>query len=198
MVALEEVFDLIDAAHAKTKHGGRDILKYACKNFAGIPQEAFQMYLNLCEQCELKKARVKKGLVVKPILSEEMNSRSQLDLIDMQAQKYQGFKYVIAYQSKVGEDEAEMLSIKLRTGELVRLKKKVEPMVENELEEEEDDKSEAKMKVDEEDFSNLSASELLAKRRELLEEIRGKIASAAHALTINPYENVCIDRLGTK
>ena len=38
MVALEEVFDLIDAAHAKTKHGGRDILKYACKNFAGIPQ----------------------------------------------------------------------------------------------------------------------------------------------------------------
>ena len=56
------------------------------------------MYLNLCEQCELKKARVKKGLVVKPILSEEMNSRCQLDLIDMQAQEYQGFKYVMAYQ----------------------------------------------------------------------------------------------------
>lgn len=97
------------------------------------------------------------------------------------------------FKSQVGEDEAEMLPIKLRTGELVRLKKKVEPMVENELEEEEDDKSGAKTKVDEEDFSNLSASELLAKRRELLEEIRGKIASAAHALTINPHENVCID-----
>uniref|UniRef100_A0A914D5F7 Nucleolar complex-associated protein 3 N-terminal domain-containing protein n=1 Tax=Acrobeloides nanus TaxID=290746 RepID=A0A914D5F7_9BILA len=100
------------------------------------------------------------------------------------------------FKSQVGEDEAEMLPIKLGTGELVRLKKKVEPMVENELEEEEDDKSVAKTKVDEEDFSNLSASELLAKRRELLEEIRGKIASAAHALTINPHENIiCLREL---
>uniref|UniRef100_A0A914D043 Uncharacterized protein n=1 Tax=Acrobeloides nanus TaxID=290746 RepID=A0A914D043_9BILA len=73
MVAIEEIYDLIDRAHTRTQHGGRDILKYACRNFGGIPQEAYQMYLNLCEQCELKKVKVKKGIVVKPILSSEMN-----------------------------------------------------------------------------------------------------------------------------
>jgi hypothetical protein len=38
MVAIEEIYDLIDRAHTRTQHGGRDILKYACRNFGGIPQ----------------------------------------------------------------------------------------------------------------------------------------------------------------
>lgn len=59
-------------------------------------------FLSLCEFCELKKARVRKNLVVKPILSKEMNSRCQLDLIDMQAQEFDGFKWIMVYQVRFG------------------------------------------------------------------------------------------------
>lgn len=61
-------------------------------------REAYMIYLSLCEACELKKARVKKGLVIKPILSKELNSRCQIDLIDMQAQSVNDFKYILNYQ----------------------------------------------------------------------------------------------------
>ncbi|XP_050062904.1 KRAB-A domain-containing protein 2-like [Aphis gossypii] len=39
-----------------------------------------------CESCKKKGSTAKKGLVVQPIISTEMNSRCQIDLIDMQAQ----------------------------------------------------------------------------------------------------------------
>jgi hypothetical protein len=68
------------------------------KGYSPIPSEALQVYLSLCESCELKKAKVKKGLVVKPILSSEMNYRCQVDLIDMQAQEYDGFRFIMVYQ----------------------------------------------------------------------------------------------------
>jgi len=44
------------------------------------------IFLNLCDLCQKKGSTIKKGLVVKPILSSEMISRYQVDLIDMQAQ----------------------------------------------------------------------------------------------------------------
>lgn len=57
------------------------------------------MYLKLCEQCELKRGHVKKGLVVKPILSEDRNSRCQIDLIDLQScPTEEGYKHILVYQ----------------------------------------------------------------------------------------------------
>ena len=44
------------------------------------------VYLSLSIPC-LKKSKVtKKGLVVKPMVFSDMNSRAQVDLIDMQSQ----------------------------------------------------------------------------------------------------------------
>lgn len=45
-----------------------------------------------------KNYSVKKGLVVKPIISREMNSRCQVDLIDMQAQPNKNYKFILVYQ----------------------------------------------------------------------------------------------------
>jgi hypothetical protein len=40
----------------------------------------------LCEECQLKKRKIaSKGLVVKPLLSKDFNSRGQVDLVDMQS-----------------------------------------------------------------------------------------------------------------
>ncbi len=49
-----------------------------------IPRVAVMTYLNCCENCQMKKNKPKKGLVVNPILSIAMNSRCQVDLIDWQ------------------------------------------------------------------------------------------------------------------
>ena len=57
------------------------------------------MYLvYLCVPC-LKKAKVmKKGLVVKPMIFNDMNSRGQVDLIDMQTQANAEYKWIMVYQ----------------------------------------------------------------------------------------------------
>ena len=56
------------------------------------------LYLNLCETCQKKANHKRKGLVIRPIISDEMNSRAQIDLIDMQSQADKDFKFIFVYQ----------------------------------------------------------------------------------------------------
>ena len=59
-------------------------------------------YTDSCEVCSLKQGRIKKGVVVKPIVSSMFNSRCQVDCIDMQSQvdnlTGDNFKYIMVYQ----------------------------------------------------------------------------------------------------
>lgn len=59
------------------------------------------MYLNLCEPCRKKNKSVKKGLVIKPIISSETNSRCQIDLIDMQAQPVENYRFILVYHTVI-------------------------------------------------------------------------------------------------
>lgn len=52
----------------------------------------------MCEVCQRKKSKKKRGLVSKPILHTDMNSRCQIDLIDMQSQEDRGHKFTMVYQ----------------------------------------------------------------------------------------------------
>jgi len=45
-----------------------------------------------------KQKTLKKGTVVKPVLHNEMNSRCQVDLIDMQSNPYGDIKFILVYQ----------------------------------------------------------------------------------------------------
>jgi hypothetical protein len=56
------------------------------------------MYLKTCAHCELKKARIKKSIVIKPILERDYAERYQADLIDMQAQKDGEFSWILVVQ----------------------------------------------------------------------------------------------------
>ena len=50
------------------------------------------LYLSLYVRC-LKKSKVsKKGLMMKPMIPSEMNSRAQVDLVDMKSQLDGGLK----------------------------------------------------------------------------------------------------------
>ncbi|XP_071053562.1 KRAB-A domain-containing protein 2-like [Onthophagus taurus] len=95
----EEIYDIIDAAHISIGHGGRDRLKNeTAKKYANVTKEMINIYLSMCEVCQRKKSKSKQGLVLKPILHTEMNSRCQVDLIDMQSQADREYKFIMVYQ----------------------------------------------------------------------------------------------------
>ena len=78
---------MIKRAHAGTGHGGRGRMEIELsKKYANIPRESLQFYQMQCMQCQKKKKRGRvKGIVVMAILSKELLSRVQTDLIDMQS-----------------------------------------------------------------------------------------------------------------
>ena len=69
-VSTDCIFDAIRTQHLLTGHGARDITNKKLKEtHANITKEVIQMYVDLCETCALKKRKVRKSLVVKPIIS---------------------------------------------------------------------------------------------------------------------------------
>ncbi|XP_031332774.1 KRAB-A domain-containing protein 2-like [Photinus pyralis] len=98
-LTVDELYDVIDAAHVAVGHGGRDrMLAETSKKYANITKEEIQLYLSMCQVCHMKKNKKKQGLVSKPILHSEMNSRCQVDLIDFQTQPDDKFKFIMVYQ----------------------------------------------------------------------------------------------------
>lgn len=75
----QDLYDSIDAEHISSGHSGRNILTARLNSkFANITKEHVQEYLALCEACQLKKPAYRRGIVVKPILSDQMNARAQV------------------------------------------------------------------------------------------------------------------------
>ena len=78
-VSAEDLFDTIKAAHLANGHGGRNILSKALsEKYTTITIDQMKIFLQFCEECQLKKSSVRKSVVVKPILSNNMNSRCQV------------------------------------------------------------------------------------------------------------------------
>uniref|UniRef100_A0ABD2WY44 Integrase zinc-binding domain-containing protein n=1 Tax=Trichogramma kaykai TaxID=54128 RepID=A0ABD2WY44_9HYME len=77
---LEDVFDIIQAVHIATGHGGRDrLLKETSIKYSNFTSELIELYLKMYEVCHQEKIKRRRGLVSKPIFHSEMNSRCQLD-----------------------------------------------------------------------------------------------------------------------
>ena len=72
-----------------------DIFDIIHKN---ITEESIMLYLKLCRHCQEKANKKWKGIVVKPMIFNEMNSRGQVDLIDMQTQAVKEYKWILNYQ----------------------------------------------------------------------------------------------------
>jgi hypothetical protein len=95
----DELFKIIHDVHLQTGHGGRNRMEHELNaKYNNITREYLMIYLNLCEPCQRTGKTVKKRLVVKPIISSEINSRCQVDLIDMQAQPDGNYRFILVYQ----------------------------------------------------------------------------------------------------
>jgi hypothetical protein len=98
-VTNEELFDIIHNAHLAIGHGGRNrMVSEINKLYCNITKETIMIYLRLGPSVKKKSSTPKRGLVSRPILHSNFNSRAQVDLIDMQSQSYNDYRFIMVYQ----------------------------------------------------------------------------------------------------
>ena len=89
------IFDVTRDAHLAIGHGGRNrMIKEIQTKYKNITTESIKFVRSLPQKIESSK----KGLVIKPMIFSEMNSRAQVDLIDMQSQPDGDLKWILVYQ----------------------------------------------------------------------------------------------------
>ena len=93
-------------------------LKELQKKYKNITVEQIMIYLNLCETCQKKSSMKRKGLVIRPMICNEMNTRCQIDLIDMQSQADKDYKFIFVYQDHLTKF-VQLRSLKTKTAEEV-------------------------------------------------------------------------------
>ena len=90
---------MIQDAHLAIGHGRRNrMIKETQTKYKNITTESIILYLSLCVPCFKKSKVPKKGLVIKPIIFSEINSRAAVDLIDTQSQLDGDLKWILVYQ----------------------------------------------------------------------------------------------------
>lgn len=96
----EELYNKIEEIHFAQGHGGiNKMMAHIKKTYANITAEAVKIFISLCEECQCRRNKpTRANLVVKPIRSSDLNSRGQVDLIDMQSQPDGNFKWILNYQ----------------------------------------------------------------------------------------------------
>ncbi|KAL4107766.1 hypothetical protein QTP88_018058 [Uroleucon formosanum] len=108
----EGLYVIMYEAYIKIGHGGRTRIMDELQNkFKNMTYEVVMLFLSLCVQCQTKQNVSKKGIVIKPIISLELNSRCQVDLVDMQTCKDGEFKFIINYQDHLTKFISELCSM---------------------------------------------------------------------------------------
>lgn len=95
----DELYSIIHKAHIETGHKRTRCLDKELKlKYCNITRDVINIYLSLCQTCQLKKKQHGRGLVVRPILSNILNSRGQVDLVDIQTEPDKDYKFILNYQ----------------------------------------------------------------------------------------------------
>ncbi|GBM60391.1 KRAB-A domain-containing protein 2 [Araneus ventricosus] len=118
-VTNDEMFSILFETHTRIGHGVRTrLLKDLQVKYKNITYEVVMLYLNLCKQCQMKHSAPKKGIVVKPMISSELNSRCQVDLIDLQSHRDGEYKFIMVYQDHLTKF-VQLRPLKTKTAEEV-------------------------------------------------------------------------------
>lgn len=57
-VTAEKLYDVIEAAHEASGHGGRDrVVKETSLKYANVTRESIRLFLSMCETCQQKKKK---------------------------------------------------------------------------------------------------------------------------------------------
>ncbi|XP_066980117.1 KRAB-A domain-containing protein 2-like [Macrobrachium rosenbergii] len=97
-VHVEDMFETIKRAHIATGHGGRDKMVKELSKYANITRDYRTVQIFVCSVSKETEEMCDKGVTVKPILSKDYGSRSQVDLVDMQSCAKGKYKWIMVYQ----------------------------------------------------------------------------------------------------
>jgi hypothetical protein len=62
----EELYGILEKTHKETGHGNRDrMIKHLNNGYANNSRDCIELFLSLCENCNMKKKHISKGVVVK-------------------------------------------------------------------------------------------------------------------------------------
>lgn len=95
-VSEDKLFDILYRTHISIGHGGRDrMLHELNQRYKNITQSQIMCFLRCCQVCAQKKSGAKKNSLLKPVI---LNSRCQVDLVDLESRPDNEFKFVFVYQ----------------------------------------------------------------------------------------------------
>ena len=98
-ITKDDLFDVLYDTYLAIRHGGRDrMVKELNKKYKNITQGHIKSFLDNCETFQQKNKIGNKGVVVKPMVSQHLNSRCQVDLIDFQSHPDGNYKFIMVYQ----------------------------------------------------------------------------------------------------
>ncbi|VVC40965.1 Ribonuclease H-like domain,Integrase, catalytic core [Cinara cedri] len=112
-VTNDELFDVLHKAHCDIGHGGRNRMIAELKtNYCNVTKESVMTYLKLCARC---RGRRKPAAAAAAAVSDDAQrkrpppppprppfcgSRARIELIDMQARVYDGFRFVMDHRDR--------------------------------------------------------------------------------------------------
>ncbi|KAI6170034.1 KRAB-A domain-containing protein 2-like protein [Aphelenchoides besseyi] len=84
VVRQDKCFGILWSIHVEKGHAGRNIMLKEIKSrgYGGLSNDVVLAFLSCCEFCKLKQGKIKRGVIVKPMVEKQFNDRAQCDLID--------------------------------------------------------------------------------------------------------------------
>ena len=96
---MSRMFDVIRDIHMQLGHAGRNKMLAECqRRYYNVHRVAIEIYLKTCKSCELKRARPRDKTVTRPILTDDVSRRAQIDLIVWTSERSAGFGYILNSQ----------------------------------------------------------------------------------------------------
>ena len=79
-VSDSELFAIYTSSKTRVSIGGRDhVIKELSTRYKNITRHDIELFIQLCKPCQQKQKGCKKGIVAKPLICSELNSRCQVD-----------------------------------------------------------------------------------------------------------------------
>lgn len=100
MTTKTNAWNVIRDLHAACGHKGeKKTYKKVAEHYANITMQMIKQIIEQCERCAEKSKKTNTtGIVVRPIVSRDLNERAQIDLIDYQSLPDGPYKFVLHYK----------------------------------------------------------------------------------------------------
>lgn len=100
MTTKHHAINVIRDLHVACGHKGeKKTYKKVAEHYANIPMFMIKRHIQQCERCTEKTKKSRQvGIVVRPLVTRDLNQRAQVDLIDFQSLPDGSYRYIMHYK----------------------------------------------------------------------------------------------------